>query len=79
MVIRSVRYDYTWGGENRAIAAFLLDTGVVECWRMSFPGGYLSDALGSYQWVDGALTGSGQLTTNQKTEIANLLNMSVEP
>lgn len=79
MIIRSARYDYTWSGQPRAIAAFLDNLGTVNCYRLNFPGGTLGEHLGTYTWAAGELVGVGSLTDSQKSELETLLSAPVGP
>lgn len=79
MIVRTARYDYTWSGQQRAIAAFLDDQDNVQCFRLVFPGGTLGEEVGSYLWMDGELVGEGSITASQKSELEALLSAPVGP
>jgi hypothetical protein len=78
MVDLSVLYRYQWRGADRAMRAHLLDTTVmvtevhpVTCEE--------TEPVGIFQWVDGALVGTDELSDTRRSAIAALLAVATAP
>ena len=71
MVIKTM-YNYTYRSELRRIYVELADD-VVTARR--YEEGELTDDLGTYEWADGEIVGSGPLSPTQRAAIADLLQI----
>ena len=69
MVIKTM-YNYTYRSELRRIYVELTDD-VLTAQR--YEGRELTDDLGTYEWADGEIVGSGPLSPAQRAAIADLL------
>jgi len=78
MVNLSVLYRYQWRGIDRAMRAHLLDivVAVVEVDPVTCEE---TEPVGIFQWVDGALVGTDELSDTRRSAIAALLAVAAAP
>jgi len=78
MVNLSVLYRYQWRGIDRAMRAHLLDT-VVTVVEVDPVTCEETEPVGIFQWVDGALVGTDDLSDTRRSAIAALLAVATAP